>query len=330
MFGYIALGIIAFFFILIPQATFIIFGGVLIALILLSMVSGIKKRAPGSKTTLMVLTIIAVIILFVGISWLVSSRIAQEMEVFARQFPVALDEVMTSLEKNTWYNRLLEEADQGNWVENFIAPKVLPKTAQLATVVINGLTAFGISLLLGIYFAIDSKRYESLLRRLVPVKDEDKYARLFFSLHDNLENWLLGKLLSMLAVGALSYIGLLLLGIQAAFPLAFIAGFLGFIPNVGPIMAAVPAMTIAFAQGWKMVIYVAILYVAVQAAEGWFITPIITKKKVKILPGTLITFQFIMAILYGFGGLFMATPILVALSTTIDKFWVEPQRSTGF
>lgn len=326
MFGYVALAIVAFFFIFIPEATFIIFGGVLISLVLLGIVCNIKKRVPGSKTLHLVFTTLGLVLGALGIVWLLSSRIAMEMEVFAEQLPVAIEDVINTLEQNLWFNRLMTEAEEGNWVQNFIAPKVLPQTAKLATIVLNGTTAFGIALVLGIYFALDSKRYGKVSNSIVPRDQEEKYRKLFQGLHDNLQNWLLGKLLSMVAVLVLTYIGLLLLGIKAAFPLAFIAGFLSFIPNVGPILSAVPAMIIAFAQGWEMSLYVGVVYVIVQALEGTLITPLIQKRKVRVLPAALISFQFIMAILYGFAGLFMATPVLVAIMTLVEKFWVDNER----
>lgn len=327
MFGYVTLAIIAFFFIFIPEATFILFGGLLIALILMGLASTLKKLVPASKALALVITVAFLILGGVGISWLVSSQIIEELEVFTRQFPAALKDVMQTLEENAWYNKLMNEADEGNWVENFIAPKILPKTAKLATVSLNAATAFGLAMLLGFYMAIDSPRYLSFFKKLVPRNKVELYESFFLSLKENLQSWLLAKLLSMLAVGALSYFGLLLLGIKAAFPLALIATFFGFVPNVGPILAALPAITIAFAQGWEYSIYVAILYMAVQAAEGVLITPLLQKKKVKILPAGMIIFQFIMAILFGFGGLFMATPILVALMVGVQKFWVEsPSR----
>ncbi len=131
----------------------------------------------------------------------------------------------------------------------------------------------------------------------------------------------------MAGVGLLTYIGLLSLGVKAPFPLAFIAGFLSFIPNVGPIISAVPALVLAFSQGWHMVIYVAILYVLVQLLEGMLMTPLIQRRGVRVLPAGLIAFQFFMAVIYGFGGLFLATPLLVALMTVVQEFWVEsPSR----
>ncbi|MCO4754960.1 MAG: AI-2E family transporter [Bacteriovoracaceae bacterium] len=325
MFGLVVLGLMAFFFIVVPEAMFIIFAGILVALILLGLVQMIKKKVSGNKNLLLISTISIIILSAIGVTWLISSRIAVEMTAFSQQLPEAMDEFMAYLKGFEWFGKLKLEASEGNWLETFIAPKVLPKTAKMATVILNGITAFGIALFLGVYFAVDSKRYGMILLKLVPHNQHEKYKELFRSLEDNLQNWLLGKLLSMLAVFALTYVGLLLLGIKAAFPLAFISGFLSFIPNVGPILSVVPAVFIAFAQGWRMILYVAVLYTVVQALEGMFITPLIQKHKVKILPAALISFQFIMAILYGFPGLFLATPVLVALMTVVQKFWIEEQ-----
>tara|TARA_Y100000780_G_scaffold152506_1_gene137371 strand:+ start:52933 stop:53997 length:1065 start_codon:yes stop_codon:yes gene_type:complete len=328
MFGIVVLGILAFFFVAVPEAMFIIFAGILVALILLGIVRLVKSKIPAKKNMLLISTIIFTIIATIGVGWLVSSRIAIELGTFSEQLPKAIDEFMAYLQGFKWFNKLQFEASQGNWMENFIAPKVLPQTAKMATVILNGLTAFGIALFLGIYFAVDSKRYGKLLLKLVPEENESQYQSLFKGLEANLQNWLLGKLFSMIGVFILTYIGLLVFGIKAALPLAFIAGFLSFIPNVGPILSVVPALFIAFAQGWETMIYVAGLYMLVQALEGFFLTPLIQKRKVRVLPAALISFQFIMAILYGFPGLFLATPLLVALMTTVDIFWINRSKKS--
>lgn len=329
MFGLAILAVLTFFFVVVPEAMFIIFAGILIALILLGIVRYIKTKIPAKKNMLLVGTVALFKTAFIGATWLVSTRVALELSAFSEQLPKAVNEFRDYLQEFKWFGKLKLEASQGNWMENFIAPKVLPQTARMATVILNGFTAFGIALFLGIYIAVDSKRYAKILLKIVPNKQRAHYATFFQALVDNLQNWLLGKLFSMIGVFVMTYIGLLILGIKAALPLAFIAGFLSFIPNVGPILSVVPALFITFAQGWKMMLYVALLYMFVQALEGFLLTPMIQKRKVRVLPAALISFQFIMAILYGFPGLFLATPVLVALMTTVDKFWIQRQVFTS-
>ncbi|MEX0799217.1 MAG: AI-2E family transporter [Bacteriovoracaceae bacterium] len=328
MFGLVALAIFALFFILAPHAAFLIFGGILVSLILLGIADAVKKKVPTSKRKLLGFTIAGFFLLAIGGVWLISSRLAQEMSTFSETMPKAIDNLITYIKQYDWINRAIEQAKQDDWVGN-IAPQLLPKTAKIASVALNGVVAFAVALFLGVYFAIDSKKYGEILIKIAPKKEETKYHRLFEALYQNLQSWLMGQLFSMFAIFVLAYIGLLILGVKAALPLAAIAGLLTFIPNVGPIIASVLAMIMAFPEGLKMVAYVAILYMIVEALEGMLITPLIQKHKVSALPGALISFQFIMAILFGFPGLFLATPFLVAMMTLVDKLWIENPQAAG-
>ena len=67
--------------------------------------------------------------------------------------------------------------------------------------------------------------------------------------------------------GILTSIGLWLLGVPLALTLGLIAGVLNFVPNLGPIVASVPAILIAWLQSRTQAIYVAILYLALQSLD---------------------------------------------------------------
>jgi predicted PurR-regulated permease PerM len=93
----------------------------------------------------------------------------------------------------------------------------------------------------------------------------------------NFQKWIAGKLFSMLVVAILSTVGLYVLGVALALSLGIIVGILSFIPNLGPIIALVPAALIGFTIGSDTALHVAILYVGVQALESNIITPLVQK-----------------------------------------------------
>lgn len=76
-------------------------------------------------------------------------------------------------------------------------------------------------------------------------------------------------------VSVCTYAGLLLLGIPLPLILAVLAGLLTFIPNIGPILAAVPPILLGYMQSPSAALYVFILYLAIQAVESYVITPLI-------------------------------------------------------
>ena len=97
-----------------------------------------------------------------------------------------------------------------------------------------------------------------------------------------LRRFLLGIAGTMTFNGIFTATGLWLLGIPFAIPLGIITALLNFIPNIGPIIAGVPAVLIALSQSPTQAIYVFILYLAAQNLDGFVITPMIQQRAVSI------------------------------------------------
>ena len=130
-------------------------------------------------------------------------------------------------------------------------------------------------------------------------------------------------MLLMLANGILTSIGLWLLDIPFALTLGLIAGVLNFVPNLGPIIASIPAILIGLTQSPSQAIYVGILYLALQAADGYIFTPLVQQQAVNLPPALTITAQLLMGVLLGPWGLVLATPLVAASIVFIDKLYVE-------
>ena len=131
--------------------------------------------------------------------------------------------------------------------------------------------------------------------------------------------WLLGRMLSMVIVAVLTYLGLLLVGVSSPLFLAMIAGVLSFIPNLGPILSAIPAVLVAAGGGLEQVGLVLVLYTGIQFVESYFITPAIQKNLISVPPALLLAVQVIMASIFGILGLLLAAPITAIVIALGDK-----------
>ena len=123
--------------------------------------------------------------------------------------------------------------------------------------------------------------------------------------------------------GMLTFLGLWLLDIPFAIPLGIIAGLMSFVPNIGPLVAGVPAVTIALAQSPAQALYILILYVAVQNLDGFIVSPFIQKRAVSIPPVLIITSQLLLAVLFGFLGILLAVPLVAVVSVLVKMIYVE-------
>jgi predicted PurR-regulated permease PerM len=134
----------------------------------------------------------------------------------------------------------------------------------------------------------------------------------------DLQGWLMGVSFNMAAIGILSFIGLLILGIPLVFAQAILAALLTLIPNIGPALSVVPPIAIAFLDSpWKPVA-VLILYIAIQQLESNLLTPYVMAKQVALLPAVTLLAQVFFASIFGILGLFLALPL-----TVVGQIWFK-------
>lgn len=152
-------------------------------------------------------------------------------------------------------------------------PDVLAKVTGVFSNTLGALANFVIVIAIGIYLAADPDAYVHGFARLFPKPRRARVLEVLAAIGTTLRWWLMGKFLSMIVVGVLTAAGLWLLGIPLAVTLALIAAALTFIPNIGPILAVVPAALLALLQSPMQVVYVCLLYLGIQTFESYLLTP---------------------------------------------------------
>jgi predicted PurR-regulated permease PerM len=162
--------------------------------------------------------------------------------------------------------------------------------------------------------------------QLVPPRKRKKADGLINHIGSSLKKWLAGKFIAMAAVFVLTAIGLIILDVPMWLTLSIIAGLLNFIPNFGPLVAAVPAILVGFSQSPMMALIIAALYLFVQVFESSFITPQAQQKLVKIPPALIILAQVFVVALTGIWGVIFATPLLLIIIIVIQELYTEPMN----
>ncbi len=139
-----------------------------------------------------------------------------------------------------------------------------------------------------------------------------------------LGNWLGGIIISSLFIFALSFVGLMVLGIDLAFAHALLAGILNFIPNLGPTLSMIFPVIVALISEdpWKA-IAVVVLYVVIQQIESYWLTPTIMAHQVSLLPAFTLIAQIFFATTFGFLGLLLALPLTVVAKTWLQELLIK-------
>jgi predicted PurR-regulated permease PerM len=178
-------------------------------------------------------------------------------------------------------------------------------------------------LFLGHYLAADPATYRKGALRLVPMRWRARAAEVVDEMASALRWWLAGKLLSMTLIGIATSLGLLALGSPAPLALGLLAAALTFVPNFGPLIAAIPAMLLDLLSGPMTAVWVGLLYLGIQVVESYVVTPLIQERTVSLPPGLTIAAQVVLGVAAGVFGLALATPLVTAVLVATKRLYVE-------
>jgi predicted PurR-regulated permease PerM len=210
--------------------------------------------------------------------------------------------------------------------------------AGVATSTLGVLGSLLVLLVTALYFAISPELYVGgtlrLLHvggtlRLLPPRMRERGADVLQATGGTLRWWFAGQAVDMLVVGLLSWAGLAALGVPLAPTLALIAGLLNFVPFIGALAGAVPAVLVALGQGMDQALSVALLFLAVQTLEGNVIAPLIQRRTVRLPPALTILSQTVLGTLFGPMGLILATPLAAAGMVVVRMVYVESVLEHG-
>lgn len=146
-----------------------------------------------------------------------------------------------------------------------------------------------------------------------------------------LGGWVRGELILMLVIGAMTYIGLFALGVPYALPLAILAGALEILPNIGPTIAAIPALIISYVTlGPVVALGVLILNIVVQQLENNIIVPKVMSANANVSPLVSIVAILIGVQLGGVLGALLAVPLYIVIRLVYINFFYNPTRSITY
>ncbi|MFP4345901.1 MAG: AI-2E family transporter [Anaerolineales bacterium] len=136
----------------------------------------------------------------------------------------------------------------------------------------------------------------------------------------DLGGFLRGQLLMMLAVGLMSTAGYSIVGLNFAVLLGLIAGLLEFIPNLGPLLGAIPAVLVALTINPVMALWTALVAFIVQQIENLVLAPRVLGESVQLHPVVIMVVLVIGSEIAGLVGLFLA-PIVTAVLRDLFRYF---------
>jgi predicted PurR-regulated permease PerM len=304
----------------------LVFIAVVLASVLRRAIDPLSRFLPRTLATLLVA--LAVLAVLFGLGWLMVPILSEQGRKLVDKAPAALDRLQAVLQdarKTDLWNALA--GDGGTPSLRQRATRQLGALASRAIPLAFGtLGVLGQAVLvavLALFIAHDPRAYQNGIVRLVPKRHTRDAVLVMRRMGDAIDGWTFGTLMSMTAIGALTTIGLLIIGVESWLVLGLLNFFGAFVPYVGAVMGAVPGVAMGFAQSTETGLLAILVYFTVQQIEGNLLQPFIMKRAVRIQPATLLFWQALLGTAFGFAGVFVATPLLATAQVAIQYLYVE-------
>jgi predicted PurR-regulated permease PerM len=303
----------------------LVLAGVMLAVFLDGLTGVVQRRAHLSHGLSLALVCVALLAVFGVFVWLAGPAIGEQASQIGERIPAALSQLRSWLAEYEWAQPMLAKLETPEQVVSSLSPgsEVLGRVTGVFSTAIGALTDVLIISIIGLYLAADPRLYIDNLVKLAPPARRQRIHEVVQQIGRALKLWLIGRVASMAAIGAITGVGLMIAGVPLALVLGVIAGMLSFIPYIGPILSFVPAGLIAMSASPTTLAYALIVVGIAQLLESYLITPLISKRMVSMPPALLIAVQVIMGALLGLLGVLLATPLAVALIVIVQMLYIE-------
>ncbi len=198
-----------------------------------------------------------------------------------------------------------------------------PRLLGIATGAVSGLLYVVFTLILALYLTIDGERIRRYLVQFLPFARHDQALLVTARIGDRLGAWARGEAVLGAIIGVLTWIAALVLGLPYAGALALVAAIGELVPNLGPIIAAIPLVVVGFLTSFHQGILALVAAVLIQQLENNLIVPRVMARAVDLHPVAVMLAILAGGELLGIPGALLAVPFVASLSVVVDEIQRE-------
>ena len=175
--------------------------------------------------------------------------------------------------------------------------------------------------LLALFFLKDKRQLIQWSRQFSP-RDNGLVLSVWRDMQKQLGNYVRGKVLEVIIVGVISYIGFIVFQLQYSLLLAVLVGLSVIIPYVGMVIVTIPVMVVGLLQfgATTTFFWMFLIYLIIQALDGNVLVPILFSEAVNLHPIAIIAAVLFFGGLWGFWGLFFAIPLATLVKSLINAW----------
>jgi predicted PurR-regulated permease PerM len=261
----------------------------------------------------------------VGVVFLIVPAVASQVQDFITNLPKFLSELDQSI------NRLIRSipvlrrgvteggtpgllATSLNEMFGFLRGALVPYLKGGIELIIEGVSVF----VMALYMARNPSIYLDGVIALVPPERRELARIILYDLRITLRAWVVGQLIAMVLLAALTTLGLWILGIPYFLAFGVFAGIAAIVPFFGTLLSTlVPALFALGVFGLPKALAVAALGIGVHLIEANFVAPVVMERQVNLPPVVTIAGVLLIGKLFGLAGLIVAVPILTFIMVLV-------------
>ena len=307
----------------------LLFAGLLVALVLTSLINFLKRLLHVGHKIGLVLALLILAGLATGIVFLVTPTVSGQFAELSEAIPQRMGELRQKINDSVFIQKMNNSVPEiSQPAQGAGATGGTGGVTNLFTSTFEAASSFLFILFTGIFTAATPALYRRMVVKLFAPRVRPKAEHTIDRIICTLRHWLLGQGIAMLVVGSVTGGALAIAGVPFAAALGIVAAFLEFIPVIGPILSAVPAVLLAFANGLNKVLIVVAIFAGIQFFEGNILQPIVQKRAIDLPPVLTLVALLVFGGAFGLLGLFVAAPMTAALLVLVEDLYLKEYLGT--
>lgn len=305
----------------------------IIAFLLQGLISQLRRRgvpqwlAFSGAYTLFMGAYIAVLVLLLPLVW-------QQLTHFFDELPSMLAKIETNLMELPQHSKLVTEDQINQWLG--AATGELSKLghwlvslslASLPSLV--NLMIYAVLVPILVFFLLKDR--ELLLNWAAGYLPRERplMRRVWLEMNQQVANYVRGKAVEIVLVGAATYVAFIWLGLNFAALLALLVALSVVIPYIGAVVVTIPVALVGYIQwGWQPdFFYMMTVYLVIQTLDGNVLVPLLFSEAVNMHPVAIILAVLVFGGLWGFWGVFFAIPLATLIKAIISAWPTRPTPS---
>ncbi|PVE25531.1 AI-2E family transporter [Microvirga sp. KLBC 81] len=293
------------------------FGAILVALILHASADLLVRYIHVPERWALWVASIIIFGIVLGLIALFGTQMRAQFSNVVERLPFVVD----NFSKNLGFGAVSD--DLSEMMNNMPSGGLATRIAGIGGAVLSGLADFLLVVIAGIYIAASPTLYKQGFIKLFPIRHHERVESSLDASGQALRLWLMSQLIAMACVAVLSSLAFWFIGLPSPYALGMIAGLADFIPFLGPILGALPAVLFAFSISGEAALWTVLAVLAIQQIEGNVIFPLVARSVVSIPPALALFAILVGSILFGSLGLIFGFPLAVVAYVLVKKLYVR-------